>query len=311
LSLAIAQSNPSCLVLLDASEQNLYEIDRRMTSAFRNVRRAAVLGSVGDVALLDEAFTRFVPEVVYHAAAFKHLPLLELNPLEAVRNNVPGTYVLAQAVLRHGASKLVLISTDKAVNPRSVMGVSKRIAELIVVALSSEQCRMNAIRLGNVIGSPGSVVPAFLRQISAREPVTVTHPEASRWFLPLHEAVGAILRGGSAASQGRVLVPELGEPVRIAELAAFLIRESSNEIPIVFTGLRPGDKLAEELALATEIPDGFAEALRVIKTRQLTHLELDEFIGQLTCRITSYDRAALIQDLCRMVPEYTPSRLQV
>jgi FlaA1/EpsC-like NDP-sugar epimerase len=170
---------------------------------------------------------------------------------------------------------------------------------------------MNAIRLGNVIGSPGSVVPAFLRQIAAREPVTVTHPEASRWFLPLHEAVGAILRGGSAASQGRVLVPELGEPVRIAELAAFLIRESSNEIPIVFTGLRPGDKLAEELALATEIPDGFAEALRVIKTRQLTHLELDEFIGQLTCRITSYDRDALIQDLCRMVPEYTPSRLQV
>jgi FlaA1/EpsC-like NDP-sugar epimerase len=311
LSFAIAQASPSRLVLLDASEQNLYEIDQRMAAGFNDMPRVAVLGSVGDVSLLDQVFTRFVPKVVYHAAAFKHVPLLELNPLEAVRNNVLGTYFLAQAALRHGLSRLILVSTDKAVNPHSVMGVSKRIAELTVVALSNEQCRMNAIRLGNVIGSPGSVVPGFLRQIAAREPVTVTHAEASRWFLPLREAVGAILRGGSAACEGRVLVPQLGEPVRIAELAEFLIRESSNDIPVVLTGLRPGDKLTEELVSADEIQDGFADGLRVIKTRQITHWELDEFIGRLSCRIASYDRAGLIQDLCRMVPEYTPSRLQV
>jgi FlaA1/EpsC-like NDP-sugar epimerase len=208
-------------------------------------------------------------------------------------------------------SKLVLVSTDKAVNPCSVMGVSKRIAELAVVALSSEQCRMNAIRLGNVIGSPGSVVPAFLRQIAAREPVTVTHADASRWFLPLCEAVQAILRGGAAACEGRILVPELDEPVSIAELAAFLIRENSNEIPVVLTGLRPGDKLTEELISANEIEDEFVEGLRVIKTRQLTHLELDEFMRGLSGRIASLDRVGLIQDLCRLVPEYTPSKLQL
>jgi FlaA1/EpsC-like NDP-sugar epimerase len=155
------------------------------------------------------------------------------------------------------------------------------------------------------------VVPGFLRQIAAREPVTVTHAEASRWFLPLCEAVQAILRAGAAACEGRVLVPELGEPVRIAELAAFLIRESSNKLPIVFTGLRPGDKLTEELVTADEIEDALAQGLRAIKTRQLTRLDLDQFIGQLSCRIASYDRAGLIQDLCSMVPEYTPSRLQL
>jgi FlaA1/EpsC-like NDP-sugar epimerase len=311
LSLAIARANPSCLVLVDASEQNLYEIDVRMTQGLRSVPRQAVLGSVGDAALLDQVLTQFVPKVVYHAAAFKHVPLLELNPLEAVRNNILGTYLLAQAALRHGVSKLILVSTDKAVNPRSVMGVSKRIAELIVVALSNEQTRMNAIRLGNVIGSPGSVVPAFLRQIAARESVTVTHAEASRWFLSLGEAVQAILQAGAAACEARVLVPELGEPVRIAKLAEFLIQETSHEVPVVFTGLRPGDKLTEELVSAGEIRDGVAEGLRVIKTCQLTRSELDEFIRRLSCRIASRDRAGLIQDLCRMVPEYTPSRLQV
>jgi FlaA1/EpsC-like NDP-sugar epimerase len=141
--------------------------------------------------------------------------------------------------------------------------------------------------------------------------VTVTHAEASRWFLPLREAVQAILRAGAAACEGRVLVPELVEPVRIAELAAFLIQESSNEVPIELTGLRPGDKLTEELFSANEIQDGLAEGLRVIKTRRLAHSELDEFVGWLSCRIASYDRAGLIQDLCRMVPEYTPSRLQL
>ncbi len=310
LSLAIAQANPRFLILLDASEQNLYEIDQRMAEDFSSVPRLAVLGSVGDAALLDHVLTPYPPAVIYHAAAFKHVPLLELNPREAVRNNVIGTRVLAQAAIRHGVSTLILVSTDKVVNPCSVMGVSKRISELAMTALSSEQCRMNAIRLGNVIGSPGSVVPAFLRQISAGEPVTVTHPDASRWFLTLSEAVATILRCGAAPCQGRILVPELGEPVRIAELAAFLIQESGINVPIVFTGLRPGDKLTEELVSMSEIQDGFAEDLRVVQTCQISRAELDEFIRRLSCRIAMYDRAGLIQDLCAMVPEYVPSNLQ-
>ncbi len=310
LSLAIAQANPSSLILLDASEQNLYEIDQRMAEDFSSVPRQAVLGSVGDAALLDHILTPYPPAVIYHAAAFKHVPLLELNPREAVRNNVIGTRVLAQAAIRHGVSTLILVSTDKVVNPRSVMGVSKRVSELTVTALSSEQCRMNAIRLCNVIGSPGSVVPAFLRQISDRESVTVTHPDASRWFLTLSEAVATILRCGAAPCQGRILVPELGEPVRIAELAAFLIQESGTDVPIVFTGLRPGDKLTEELVSMSEIQDGFAEDLRVVKTRRIALGELDECIGRLSCRIATHDRAGLIQDLCALVPEYVPSNLQ-
>ena len=161
---AIAATAPSRLVLLDSAEHNLFQIQQHLESC------EPVLGSVDDVNLLDDIFTRFQPEVIYHAAAFKHVPLLERNPIAAVRNNAIGTYTLAQAALRHGSPKLILISTDKAVNPHSVMGVSKRLAELAVVSLSSSACRMNAIRLVNVIGSPGSVVPIFLRQIAERRP---------------------------------------------------------------------------------------------------------------------------------------------
>src|SRR3984885_5457493 len=160
---AIAAAGPGRIVLLDSSEQNLFQIRQQMESPCE-----PVLGSVNDVHLLDDIFTRFQPEVIYHAAAFKHVPLLEHNPIAAVRSNAIGTYTLAQAALRHGTAKLILISTDKAVNPHSVMGVSKRLAELAVVALSGHTTRMNAIRLVNVIGSPGSVIPIFLAQIAQR-----------------------------------------------------------------------------------------------------------------------------------------------
>src|SRR5580704_2513801 len=189
LAKAIAAAGPRCIVLLDSSEHNLVEIQQHLKSAWGHVTHEAVLGATQDTELLDNIFSRFHPEIVYHAAAFKHVPLLEFNPIAAVRNNAIGTWALAQAAVRHGASRLVLISTDKAVNPHSVMGVSKRIAELAVVALSTTACQMNAIRLVNVIGSGGSVVPVFLKQIAECRAVTVTHPEASRWFLSLRETV--------------------------------------------------------------------------------------------------------------------------
>jgi FlaA1/EpsC-like NDP-sugar epimerase len=307
---AIAQSGPRCIVLLDSSEHNLFEIDRDLEVAFRNIPRASYLGSVEDTNLLDHVFSRFQPEVVYHAAAFKHVPLLELNPLAAVRNNVLGTYALARAAIRHGASKLILISTDKAVNPHSVMGVSKRVAELTVTALSNPACRMNAVRLGNVIGSRGGVVPLFLNQIAAPEPVTVTDPEVSRWFLSLRQTIEAVLACGRASCEGRILVPDLGEPVRIVELARFLIRASKKEIPIAFTGLRAGDKLTEEAIFSDEIREGCLDGpLAVIKTRRLALPELEAIIERLSCRLAAHDVAGLIRTLSGAVPEYVPSLL--
>ena len=299
---AIAAADPSRIVLLDSAEHNLFQIRQHLESAFGHVPCEPVLGSVGDANLLDHIFARYQPEVIYHAAAFKHVPLLERNPIAAIRNNAIGTYTLAQAAIRHGTPKLILISTDKAVNPHSIMGVSKRLAELVVVGL-----KMNAIRLVNVIGSPGSVVPIFLQQIAERRPVTVTHPEAIRWFMSLNETVDAILAAGEAELEGRILVPELGVATRIADLAAFLI--GTQEVPIVFTGCRPGDKLTEELVSKTETKEGTTGPLQVIRTCQVQPAEVDEIIERLGDCITSNDVPELIRTLCAVVPEYVPSSL--
>jgi FlaA1/EpsC-like NDP-sugar epimerase len=304
---AIAAAGPSRIVLLDSVEHNLFQIQQHLESPFGQVRCEPVLGSVNDVRLLDDIFTGFEPDVVYHAAAFKHVPLLEHNPIVAVQNNTIGTYTLAQAARRHGTAKLILISTDKAVNPHSVLGVSKRIAELAVVALSSPACRMNAIRLGNVIGSTGSVVPIFLRQIAERRPVTVTHPEATRWFMSLKQTVDAILASGASEIEGSILVPELGAPTRIGDLAAFLIG-SEVEVPIVFTECRPGDKLTEEIVFKAETKQGTVSGqLEVFRTCRLPIAQLEEIIERLSVCIASRDVPALVRTLCAVVPEYVPS----
>jgi len=309
---AIAAARLQRIILFDSNEHNLFQIQQRLESEFAHVASEAILGSVTDVELLEDVFTRFQPEIVYHAAAFKHVPLLERHPLAAVHNNSVGTYTLAQAALGHGTRRLILISTDKAVNPHSVMGVSKRLAELIVVAMSntaisSPAIRMNAIRLGNVIGSPGSVVPIFLRQIAERRPVTVTHPEATRWFMSLNQAVEAIVACGRAEIEGRILVPELGTATRIAELAALLIGEVE-DIPIVFTGCRPGDKLSEELVYEAELHERTIPGpLQVWNTRRLSRVELGEIVTTLCACIASRDVPGLVRTLCSVVPEYIPS----
>ena len=308
---AIAAAGPSRVVLLDSSEHNLFQIQQQLESGFGQAPCEPVLGSVDDVGLLDDIFTRFQPDVIYHAAAFKHVPLLERNPIAAVRNNAIGTYTLAQAALRHGTPKLILISTDKAVNPHSVMGVSKRLAELAVVSLSSAAigrpaCRMNAIRLGNVIGSTGSVVPIFLRQIAERRPVTVAHPEATRWFMSPNQAVHAILAGGAAEIEGRILVPELGAPTRITDLATFLI--GTVEVPIVYTGCRPGDKLTEEIVSKTETLEGTIEGpLEVFSTCRLQPADLEAIMQRLLDCTASRDVPRLIRTICSVVLDYVPS----
>jgi len=288
---AIAAAKPSRLVLIDSCEQNLFEISR-------DVPGEPVLGSVTDAALLDDLFHRFHPSMVYHAAAYKHVPLLEQNPFAAIHNNAIGTYTLVQAILRHGPSRLILVSTDKAVNPCSFLGVSKRIAELVVVSLSNPQCPMNAVRLGNVIGSTGSVIPIFQQQIAAREAVTVTHRDATRYFMPLEKAVEAILAAGAAECSGRILLPDLGEPVRIEELARSLM--GGVQLPIQYIGLRPGDKLSEDLLFAQEIKEGASGPLTVIRTPTLDPAALDAAMERLRTARTMEDLLPAVSGLvCR------------
>lgn len=305
LAKSIAQSGPECIVLLDSSEQNLFEIDRQMESLFDKIY--PVLGSAGDRTVLDNLFTRLHPEVIYHAAAFKHVPLLEKNPFAAIRNNAIGSYVLAQTAIRHGASNLALVSTDKAVKPHSIMGASKRIAELAIVSLSSPACRMNAVRLGNVIGSPGSVLPVFEKQLAHGGPLTVTDPATTRWFMSSCQAVDAILACGTTDCEGRVLVPELGHPVLITDLARQLI--GAREIPIVFSGLRPGDKLTEELVSESELEEGRTNSLRVIRTLKLPCADLAKSMERLADSTAANDRSALIREVRELVPGYSPSQL--
>jgi len=270
---------PEPVVALDSCEQNLFEV--------QDAAHAAVLGSVCDAGLIDELFLRFRPEIVYHAAAFKHVPMLESNPFAAVQNNAIGTYTVADAARRHGA-KMVLVSTDKAANPCSMLGYSKRLAERMVVSMGGV-----AVRLGNVIGSPGSVMPLLMKQIAAGGPVTVTHPDAARWFLLRREAVEAILCGGAADCSGRILVPEMRDPVRIADIAEYLIGDAKVEIR--FTGLRPGDKLTEELVAADEIMEGRAGTLKVVRIAAPTPSELCALVDRLTACLATRDLPGLMQ----------------
>lgn len=273
----ILQWQPRVLLLLERSEHALYEIHRELTTLRGDAAAEApatqivpLLGSVLDAERIEAILHGWRPDIVYHAAAYKHVPLVEQNPLEGLRNNVWGTLVCAQAAARHGVQRFVLVSTDKAVRPTNVMGASKRLAEMVLQALDEETRRSGAsapcytmVRFGNVLGSSGSVVPLFRRQIDAGGPVTVTHPEVTRYFMTIPEAAQLVIQAGAMAQGGGVFVLDMGEPVRIHDLARRMIelsgqrvRDAGNPsgIEIRITGLRPGEKLYEELLIggATE-----------------------------------------------------------
>jgi FlaA1/EpsC-like NDP-sugar epimerase len=306
---ALAAYQPGLLVLLDTSEQNLFQLRRALASDFPSLRSYPFLGSAEDAVLLDEIFMRFGPAVIFHAAAHKHVELLEFNPFAAVRNNVLGTYTLAQAAIRHRSRALVLVSTDKAVHPHSVMGVSKRIAELLIVSLSRPSCRMNALRLGNVIGSTGSVVPIFLDQMARGKPITMTHPDASRYFLSLDETIAALLAAGAYAGDGNILLPEFGSPLRLAELAKSLF-EPGRHLAIEYIGLRPGEKLSEDLIAPNETPERNSNtSLTVLQTPKLSSEECAAVFRDLENCVSTRDSAALLEKLVSIVPEYWPSRV--
>ena len=309
---AIFASNPRQLILLDHSERNLHEVERELAGTHRCAAYISVLGDVCDGALLVDIFERYHPDIIYHTAAFKHVPLMERNPLAAVRNNTVGTYQLARTASQYEAAQLIMISTDKAVNPRSVMGASKRVAELTLLRWSNFKTQMKVVRLGNVLGSQGSVVPFFQQQISRGGPVTVTHPEVCRFFLTLSEAVGLILGASGLEGGGSIFIPELGEPVKILDLARQMIATAGfipeKDIPIVFTGLRPGDKMAEELHLACEAVTPSADPrLYRVNSPEIQPDRFDVEIAELEKYADGRDLVALLDTLCRIVPEYQPS----
>ena len=253
----IARYRPARLVLYEMSEFALYQVEQEFHAAFQRVPIICMVGDAKNAQRVAQALEKCRPQVIFHAAAYKHVPLMEAeNAWEAVRNNVYGTYVMASEAMRHGVEKFVLISTDKAVNPANVMGASKRLAEMVCQSLQRAQgTRFVMVRFGNVLGSAGSVIPKFREQIATGGPVTVTHPEITRFFMSIPEAAQLVLQAGTMGRGGEIFVLDMGEPVRIVDLARDMIRLSGldeNDVKIVFTGLRPGEKLFEEVLAAGE-----------------------------------------------------------
>jgi len=278
----IIRFSPSKLLLLDVCENNMYDIEMEITNLNANIDVMPLVKDVRDRAAMDRIFKEHRPKVVFHAAAHKHVPLMEANSEEAIKNNVLGTYNAAQAADMWGAKKFVLISTDKAVNPTSIMGASKRLAEIIIQYMDkTSKTSFVAVRFGNVLESRGSVIPLFKKQIAAGGPVTVTHPEMARYFMTIPEAVELVIQAGALAQGGEVFVLDMGEPVRILDLARTLIKlsgfEPDKDIEIVFTGIRPGEKLFEELLTTEEgVNTTNHERIFVAKPNDLNALSIEK-----------------------------------
>ena len=253
----IAGHEPKQLIIFDIYENNAYDIQQELVRKYPNLKLEVLIGSVRNTSRIESVMEHYRPDVVFHAAAHKHVPLMEDSPNEAIKNNVFGTYKTARAADKYGVKKFVLISTDKAVNPTNIMGASKRMCEMIVQTFSKySRTEYVIVRFGNVLGSNGSVIPLFKKQMEAGGPVTVTHPDIIRYFMTIPEAVSLVLQAGAYAHGGEIFVLDMGEPVKIADLAKNLIRLSGYTLgvnmEIKYTGLRPGEKLYEELLTKEE-----------------------------------------------------------
>lgn len=306
----LAKTQPRKLIVFDQCEFNLYKIDAELQRRFPELPRAAVLGDVADPVAVQRAIREQKPEIVFHAAAYKHVPLLQNQVREALHNNLIGTKILAEAAIAAGVARFVLISTDKAVNPTNVMGATKRAAEILCQNLDRQgHTRFTTVRFGNVLDSAGSVVPLFREQIQAGGPVTVTHPDITRYFMTIPEACQLIMQAETIGRGGEVFVLDMGEPVKISYLAEQMIRLSGKrpgtDIKIEYVGLRPGEKLYEELFHEQEqlLPTGH-EKLRLAKARIYDSAEWSRQIEGLQQACACRDSAALLADLQRLVPEF-------
>lgn len=309
----IAHFGPRAIVGFEIAESALFHLDREMKAKFPRVPFIPALGSVQNSARLREVFLAHQPSIVFHAAAYKHVPMMEEHVVEAVENNVFGTWETARAAAECGAADFVMISSDKAVHPASVMGATKRVAELIVSALQDGTTRFMSVRFGNVLGSSGSVVPLFQEQIAAGGPVTVTHPDMERYFMTVTEATQLVLQATSMGTGGEIFVLDMGEPVRIVDLARNLIRlagiQPDREIRIEITGVRPGEKLREELSTAAENP----QPTRHFRIARFTIPQscdlLTRPLDALRKSCQRRDVAGIVETLQRIVPDYQPGSL--
>lgn len=304
----VAAYRPARMILLDASEQAGYLVDQELKNRHKDIAIHTVVGNMLDNGFMEMLFRKYPPDYIFHAAAYKHVHLMEWNPLAALKNNVLGTAMLASLAERHGVKQFVMISTDKAVKPRGMMGISKRLAERVVLERSPSGTLFNVVRFGNVLGSSGSVIPLFQRQIKDGGPVTVTSPETRRFFMSIPEAVQLVLQASTLNESKAIFMLEMGEPVKIVDLAKNLIELSGlkvgEDIEIVFTGMRPGEKVEEVLLCEEEdvIPTSF-EKIRVQKRQQQDPDRIDTFIHDLKSNVEIGNVRKLYDDIQKLVPE--------
>lgn len=309
----LAKFNPRKIILFDNAETPLFHIEQELMQKCPDTRIVPVLGDIRQREKVEFVFDEFMPDVVFHAAAYKHVPMMEYNPVEAVSNNIRGTKVLADIAARFGVANFVMVSSDKAVNPTNVMGASKRAAEIYVQSMAGRHAtRFTTVRFGNVLGSNGSVIPVFKEQIRNGGPITVTDPQVIRYFMTIPEATQLVLQAGCIGRGGEIFVLDMGEPVPILELAEELIRLSGlvpyEDIDITFTGLRPGEKLFEEILIEGEgIKPTVHEKIKVLEPVAHDPKWLEMEMERLFAEEKAFNVNGVMQSLQRLVPEFTPT----
>lgn len=306
-----AKHHPRGLVLFERSENDLFKLCNELSEHFPTLNYVPVVGDILDVGTLRDTFAFHRPNSVFHAAAYKHVPMMERNCFQAVVNNIFGTYNVALVARQFRVEDFVMLSSDKAVNPTNIMGVTKRVAELILLGLQHETTRFVAVRFGNVLGSNGSVLPIFQQQVARGGPVRVTHPDAKRYFMTIPEAVQLVLQASTMGKGGEIFILDMGDPIRIQDLARNVIKLSGlqpdQDIQIAFTGLRPGEKLVEELLTEGEgITRTWHDKIRVLSSSEVSFEQIREWLDTLSALVEAKNMHGLVSKLCAIVPEYTP-----